>query len=167
MVHTIRIVPHDAAWAEQRAREVERLKRGLGELVIEPVGSTAVQGLAAKPIIDLLVGIDAAGDAQVVVPQLVALGYRQGHSLSDEPGTFFLERADEANTGTFHLHLALHAGAYWHDMVRFRDALRNSPELAGEYEALKRQLAAKHPDDIDAYSAGKSDFVARVLGGAR
>lgn len=167
MVRTIEIVPHDTSWADHRAREINRLKRGLGDLVIEPVGSTAVTGLASKPVIDLLLGLDAASDAQTVLPQLVALGYRQGQSLSDEPGTFFLARADEANSGTFHLHVAPRGGPYWHDMVRFRDALRQNSVLAAEYEALKRRLAAAHPDDIDEYSAGKTAFVAQVLRTAR
>jgi GrpB-like predicted nucleotidyltransferase (UPF0157 family) len=167
VVLTIRIVPHDASWAEQQAREVERLKLGLGGLVIEPVGSTAVPGLAAKPVLDLLVGLDAVADAQSVVSGLVDLGYRQGQSLSGEPGIAFLELADPANGPPFHLHVAPRDSDYWRDMIAFRDALRRDPQLGREYELLKRRLAAEHPTGIDAYSAGKSGFVARVLGRAQ
>lgn len=165
MVRTIEIVPHKTTWAERRAEEVKRLRSGLGNLSIEHVGSTAVPGLAAKPVIDLLVGLDAASDGERVAAGLSALGYRQGQSLSDEPGTFFFERTDHDKSGTFHLHVAPLASVYWHDMVSFRDALRVDLRLARDYAVLKQQLAAMHPNDIDAYSAGKSEFVARALRG--
>lgn len=163
MVRAIRLVPHENCWIERRADEVERLKKGLGNLVIEHVGSTAVPGLAAKPVIDLLIGLDAGSDGERVVAGLGALGYRRGQSLSDEPCTFFFERTDGSECGTFHLHVAPRRSNYWHDMIKFRDALRADSSLASAYEALKLRLATAHPNDIDAYSAGKSDFVARAL----
>jgi GrpB-like predicted nucleotidyltransferase (UPF0157 family) len=167
VVRTIEIVPHEMSWAARRAEEVERLRSGLGDLVIEHVGSTAVPGLAAKPVIDLLVGLHAPSDAERIVAGLGALGYRQGQSLSHEPGTFFFERAGDGESQVFHLHVAPRTSRYWHDMVSFRDALRRDPRLAHDYAVLKRQLAAIHPSDIDAYSAGKSDFVARALRGGQ
>lgn len=167
MVRTIEIVPHETSWADRRAEEVERLRSGLGDLVIEHVGSTAVPGLAAKPVIDLLIGLHAASDAERIVAGFGALGYRQGQSLSHEPGTFFFERTGDGESEAFHLHVAPRTSRYWQDMVSFRDALRRDPRLAHDYAVLKRQLAAIHPSDIDAYSAGKSDFVARALRGGQ
>lgn len=162
----ITILPHDPSWAKRRADEVARLKSRLGDLLIEHVGSTAVPGLAAKPVIDLLVGLDDASDGERVSGCLKALNYQKGQSQSNEPGTLFFERTDGSG-GTFHLHVAPRESVYWRDMLNFRDALRADPDLACEYVALKERLAAAFPHDIDAYSAGKSDFVAAALRGRK
>ncbi|MGW8705077.1 GrpB family protein [Brevundimonas sp. NPDC055812] len=166
VVRMITILPHETSWAMRRADEVARLKSRLGDLLIEHVGSTAVPGLAAKPVIDLLVGLDDSSDEERVSRCLKALGYQKGQSQSNEPRTFFFERTDDS-AGTFHLHVAPRDSVYWRDMINFRDALRTDEDLAYEYVALKQRLAATFAYDIDAYSAGKSDFVARALRGKK
>ncbi len=158
----VRILPYDPAWPLLQAVEIEKLRQALGPCVVEPVGSAAIGGISGKPIIDLLIGVDPASQGKLHA-NLKQLGYRLGQPQSLEPGVSFMERICERDTPAVYLHIAPVGGRYWHDMVAFRDALRSDHALAKRYEDLKQQLADLHPMDLDAYAAGKSEFVRSVL----
>lgn len=130
-------------------------------LEFEHVGSTAVEGLAAKPIIDLLAVVEDADDATALVPVLEDNGYE--HRPNDGvPDREFLARGPRTNR-THYLSLVERDGDCYREQVAFRDYLRERSDVAAEYEALKRELAEEYPDDRSAYTERKGRFVERVL----
>jgi len=152
---------YDASWP--RAFEVERerllsLFPGTFE-DIQHIGSTAVPGLSAKPVIDILAGVQSITFAERLALPLCQSGYATSaefnESLSDRK--WFMRWANGHRT--HHLHLVVHGSSVWHERLVFRDALRSSPELAAEYAALKTRLAAAHPKDREAYTDAKAEFV--------
>jgi GrpB-like predicted nucleotidyltransferase (UPF0157 family) len=134
---------------------------------VEHVGSTAVPGLAAKPIIDLMASVrdpdavvDQAGEA------LWADGWRYvPPELDNRPWRRFFVKPDPSGQHRYaHLHVIAAGHPRWADQLAFRDALRRDDELARRYGDLKRRLAAEHADDREAYTEGKGEFVRDALG---
>jgi GrpB-like predicted nucleotidyltransferase (UPF0157 family) len=160
---TVELAADDGAWADRYEAEVERLRAVTdGRLdEFEHVGSTAVPGLPAKPVLDVLAAVDDLDAADDLAPVLEANGYEQ---RPDEgvAGRLFFARGPPGNR-TVYLSLAEPGSAVYRETVAFRDHLREHPDVAEAYAALKRRLAAAHPDDRAAYTAGKSAFVERVL----
>jgi GrpB-like predicted nucleotidyltransferase (UPF0157 family) len=161
----VRLVPHDPRWAQAYGREAERLRQALGAhaLEIAHIGSTAVPGLLAKPLLDIMVAITSLEQRGVVIPLLERIGYEfRPHDALPER-LFFIAGAPEARR--VNLSLAAWDSAYWRDHLAFRDILRARPEVADAYAHLKADLAARYPDDRLAYTAAKGEFVASVLAG--
>lgn len=161
----VRVVAQDAGWAAICASELEIIRAAIApaRAFIDHVGSTAVPGFEGKPVIDLLVTLPDWNEAEAVAAALRTVGYRQ-ESLNDAPPRRFFSRQSPGGTvDAIHLHLTPPDSHWGRDMLVFRDALIGDAELAQRYAALKRQLSSNHPDDPDAYTAGKSDFVADVL----
>lgn len=172
MTRTIEIVDYDPAWAEAFAGISQAVAAALGPLAlrIEHVGSTAVPGLGAKPIIDLDVVIESPGVLALVVEALKTLGYsHEGDGGIPGREAFRREGATVPANGSGRLWPAHHLYVCPRDSeelgrhLRFRDYLRSHPEAAARYEALKRDLAHRYANDIDAYIEGKSAFVERIL----
>ena len=163
------LVPYDKSWPKEFAREAKRLRTTLGENVfgrIEHVGSTAVPGLAAKPIIDLNATVPDLDAARREMPRpLVALGYE--HRPQDAVPERILFCLGPEDNRTHYLSLAEETSDFWRDKLSFRDFLRAHPATAAEYMDLKRELARRHPEDRAAYTAGKSGFVTAILAWAR
>lgn len=155
------LAPHDVRWRGLFEAEAARIAAALGgaPLAIEHYGSTSIPGIDAKPVIDLLVGLRTLDEALTYVPAMEALGYDFA-PYAGVPGHHVFGKG-AART---HLaHFVEHGGVQWRACLAFRDALRADPARAGAYQALKRELAARHPDDRAAYTAGKGAFVATVL----
>ena len=125
---------------------------------IHHIGATSVPGLAAKPIVDMMAGVRDFEKARAAYEPLLAEGYVH---TPHRPG--IAHHFSKAGNG---LHLTEPGSDLWNERLAFRDALRADPELVTEYEALKLRLAEAHPDDREAYTAGKRAFVGRVLAGA-
>ena len=157
-----------AEWPEDAAREAESLRRvAAGRLVaVEHIGSTAVPGLVAKPIVDLLGGVARLADADACIRAFAGLGYAYAPEHEREIPERRYFRRSTGVVRTHHLHVVVHGGDFWRRHVRFRDALRADPQLADAYATLKRDLAARCGDDHAAYTSGKASFVERVLAGA-
>jgi GrpB-like predicted nucleotidyltransferase (UPF0157 family) len=153
----IAIYAYDAAWPERFEVERRALLGAIGGALtaIEHVGSTAVPGLAAAPIIDMLGGLHDATDAERCQAPLAALGFRE---VVDAPGHFIKESADL----TFHLQVLADASAVWASQLLFRDYLRTHPKHALHYQALKYVLAERCGSDRAAYVSGKSGFVSVI-----
>jgi GrpB-like predicted nucleotidyltransferase (UPF0157 family) len=165
------IRPHDPRLIELAAAE----RAGLALLLapwlvdgVEHVGSTAVPGLAAKPVIDLMASVR---DPAVVVGQagqaLGQAGWRYVPPELDSGGSwrrFFVKPDPSGQRRYAHLHVIAAGHPRWADQIAFRDALRRDEGLARQYAELKRRLAAEHADDREAYTAAKGDFVAAALG---
>ncbi|WP_042663706.1 GrpB family protein [Haloferax sp. ATB1] len=176
---TVELVTHDPRWREAYEREVERLRPRLGSddadsggdagssggdadgVRFEHVGSTAVPGLAAKPIVDLLVLVSDLDDAGGVARALEATGYEERPDDGVPDRRFFVRGPPERRT---HYLSLTEVGSDCHrEQVAFRDALRADDDLAAEYERRKRRLATAHPDERSQYTNAKASFVESVL----
>lgn len=154
------VVDPDSAW-EARGREwAQRLREALAPLdvAVDHVGSTAVPGLPAKPVLDLQVAVPDLADEAAYRPGLESLGLVLRARAADH--RFFRPPASEPRT--VHVHVCERGSAWEHDHVRFRDRLREDPALAAEYAELKRALSAASPDRA-AYAEGKRAFIERTL----
>lgn len=160
---TVELEPHDPAWREAYEAEVDRLESIAGDrfLGYEHVGSTAIEGIPAKPVIDLLALVADLETAREVVPTLEDHGYEHRPD-GDVSGRVFLAKGPRSNR-THYLSVAEQGSRFHRETVAFREYLRDHPAVADEYAALKRELAAAHPDDRDAYTAAKGEFVERIL----
>jgi GrpB-like predicted nucleotidyltransferase (UPF0157 family) len=156
----------NTAWADAFRAEAQRLARHVADaelppLVFEHIGSTAVPGLVAKPIIDLLAGHQPENDPRVYFLTLQAAGYEH-RGPQGVPEREFFVRGPESHR-THHLNLVPVDGVFWRQHLMFRDRLRNEPAVRAAYAALKQQLAAAHPDDRGAYTDGKASFVSHIV----
>lgn len=167
----VAIAPYDPAWPELFRREAEHLRGCLPrDLIgrIEHFGSTAVPGLAAKPIVDMLVEVTDLEEARArIAPVLEAQGYDyfwRPTEGDDGPPFYawFIKRDPRTGARTHHIHMVERDFAGHWDRLLFRDYLIEHPDVAREYEALKRRLAACTPHDRVAYTRGKTDLIARV-----
>ncbi len=164
------VVPWNPEWPAMFAREKAQLLALFpsGPLTrIEHFGSTAVPGLAAKPVIDMLTGVTSLDEAKrAVVPVLEGLGYEHlwRPTRGDDGGpwyAWFIKRNAEG-VRTHHLHMVEEHFEHWERLL-FRDYLIGHPDAASEYGALKRRLAEEFPNDRAAYTEGKSEFIMRVM----
>jgi GrpB-like predicted nucleotidyltransferase (UPF0157 family) len=165
---TVRLVAYDDRWPllfeAEAARIVAALARfGVPTLAIEHVGSTAVPGLAAKPVLDIAAGRPPGITPATYIELFESLdyAYRGDGGL---PGRQFFRRGA---LRSHHVHLVEHAGTHWNRYIRFRDTLRADPSLRDAYAELKHSLAMRFPRDREAYIAGKSEFVEQLLSRGR
>lgn len=130
---------------------------------IEHIGSTAVPGLVAKPVIDILLGAPDLGVIEAQIPALEAQGYEYVPAFERAmPDRRYFRRL-QGPPAAFHLHAVARGGSFWNRHLAFRDALRADPVLAARYGALKRLLAARFPLDREAYTEAKGGFIREVL----
>ena len=168
----IEIVPYDPAWPERFHEEEAHLLACLPrDLVrrIEHFGSTAVPGLAAKPIVDMLVEVTHLEETRIrIAPMLEAQGYdyfwRPTHGDDGPPFyAWFIKRDPQTRARTHHIHMVEKSFQEHWDQLRFRDYLTQHADVAREYERLKMDLASKYANDRAAYTNGKSEFIADVM----
>ena len=151
----------DPRWGELFEEEARQLRNVLGQLAIDiqHVGSTAVPGLAAKPILDIAVGIRRIEDALLCRVPLETLGYDYAEGAGIEQNYVFGKGIDRTHL----IHVVEYGGDIWQNYLRFRDALRIDPELRCRYEILKRGLAMKHPEARALYTEAKGEFIRSVV----
>lgn len=163
----VRVVPYDPAWPDLYTAEAIRLLAGFSRhgvtLLLEHTGSTAVPGLASKPILDILAGRNSDDAREAIIEAVQAAGYSY-RGEQGIPGRDFFRRG---NPRQYHLHLTQVGSQFWLDHRTFRDYLRSHPEAAARYAALKLKLAAAYPYDREAYIEGKTEFVHSILAAAR
>ena len=162
------IVPHDGRWADGFELERRRVAAVLGPLLVRPVehiGSTAVPGLGAKPILDLLAVVADIDDVDATAAGFTAVGW----VAAPEPNDLAQRRRSFCSPSierrTAHLHVVEERSDGWRGWLAFRDHLRAHPETVREYEALKQSLAAElgaDPNERDAYRQGKAAFIRAV-----
>jgi GrpB-like predicted nucleotidyltransferase (UPF0157 family) len=155
----IRIVAYDARWPTQAAAELARVRAGLGGLVVraEHIGSTAVPGLRAKPIIDLLVCVARLEPRAAYVERLERMGYLFAFA-PESAGRHFFARPPE-RPRTHHVHVCEAGSEHELRHVAVRDFLRARPDEATAYGGLKASLARRDPGDRLAYMAGKDPYL--------
>jgi GrpB-like predicted nucleotidyltransferase (UPF0157 family) len=160
----IYIVEYDPRWPALYEAEGARVREALGEMVqrIEHIGSTAVPGLDAKPIIDIQLAVESVDEAQrLAVAPLEAIGYTYWAFRSHGEHLVLVRGLPPNGPRTHHLHIVSVESADW-ECVLFRDYLRAHPDEAARYTALKRDLAVRFRADREAYTAGKTEFVQRI-----
>jgi GrpB-like predicted nucleotidyltransferase (UPF0157 family) len=159
--------PHDPAWSAAFAAERDLLLAVLGRHIValEHVGSTAVPGVDAKPIIDIAVAVRDATLIGEWAPLLAPLGYTYFDDRSGI-GDFFFAKGPEA-CRTVYLHAMTADSGNWCGYLRFRDRLRRDPGLRRAYTELKRDLAVKHAGKRNAYTDAKASFILGVIRGAQ
>jgi GrpB-like predicted nucleotidyltransferase (UPF0157 family) len=162
---TVTLLPHSEEWHQLFADEKARILNVIGEHVIdiEHVGSTAICGIVAKPILDLMVGIPQFEDGEKCVQSLERLGYE----YKGENGVPLRHFFGKGSSRTHHLHMVAADSDFWKHHLLFRDYLINNRQVAGEYNDLKLGLAARFPEDREEYTNGKEPFVQRILQEAR
>ncbi len=159
---TVTLVPYDLRWPQHFERVRHELRTlGRDVLAVHHVGSTAVPGLCAKPLFNVLVSVADLELARTLIPQLERLGYefRPNHDLEDR--LFFRRRA--GGLRTHHLSLSEPSSPHHVATLAFRDALRADAKLARSYAELKMRLARRFPNDRESYILGKTEFVLEVL----
>lgn len=164
----VRVAPHSREWRHRYETERAMLAAALGDLAvdIQHVGSTAVPGLAAKPIIDIAIAVAAPSAAAPVAAILNDLGYRFAIDAGGEGGLIFF-REPEPPLRTHHVHVVSIDDPQWRNYLRFRDCLRADARLRAEYAALKERLAETYADDRPGYTEAKTEFVRAALASSR
>jgi GrpB-like predicted nucleotidyltransferase (UPF0157 family) len=158
-----RLGAYNPEWKAEFEREKARLQVALGltEHQIEHVGSTAVPGLAAKPIIDIAVAVLSFGDSRVWPDRLKREGYTYFGDRENRGDDFYAKGPEECRT--VYLHVVEADGRRWKEYIFFRDTLRASASLREEYACLKLRLCAAHANERVQYTAAKAAWVAHVL----
>jgi GrpB-like predicted nucleotidyltransferase (UPF0157 family) len=175
LAEEIKIVPYDPCWPDQFHEEKRRLFGMLpNELIrrIEHFGSTAVPGLAAKPVVDILVEVtELEATKSRIVPLLEAQGYdyfwRPNHRHVEHPYyAWFIARRWTTGKRTHHIHMMERDFQNW-EVLFFRDYLIEHPDVAQEYLNVKLQLASRFKNDREAYTEGKGEFISLITERAR
>ena len=165
MTACIEIVEYNPAWPAQFLTERDILQTALAPWLvgdIEHIGSTSVQGLAAKPVIDIMAPVASLEASHDAIATAVGAGYCY-YPYKADVMHWFCKPSPEVRT--HHLHLVPLASRRWNEQIAFRDALRQNPALAQEYAALKRRLATEFAYDREAYTEAKAPFILRTLAG--
>jgi GrpB-like predicted nucleotidyltransferase (UPF0157 family) len=160
----VRLAPTQEAWRTAAASLIAHLRPVLGPAAqdIRHIGSTAVDGILAKPIIDLGVLLAADADPDLVVRALGSAGYTFRGDAGDAGGlVFVLEGRPRVRLA--HLHAIADGDAQWARYLAFVELLRADPTARAAYEQVKCDLAAAHPQGREAYTDGKTSVVNRLL----
>lgn len=160
----VRVAPYSLEWHDVFEAERSKLADALGSLAvhIEHVGSTAVPGMSAKPIIDIAIAIERSESAARISKILDEVGYKFAVDARSEGGLIFY-REINPRLRTHHVHVISIDDPQWRNYLRFRDLLRKDASVRRAYTALKERLAREFADDRDSYTMGKSDFVRAAL----
>jgi GrpB-like predicted nucleotidyltransferase (UPF0157 family) len=167
---SVEVVPYSTVWPVLFEQERAALQAAVGDVTrsIEHIGSTAVPGLSAKPTIDILLVVDSTEEFLKRLPRVEALGYdyrADNTFVGSEAHLFFRKVSDGSRT--HHLHVLRSGSPEIDDYRLFRDALRDSPALAQEYERQKVVLAAQYAADRNRYVTEKAGWVDGVVASLR
>lgn len=158
--HKVEVHPYDPEWPVLYEQEANRLRTALDDwiLSIEHIGSTAVPGMPAKPIVDIAIGIRNFEEGFEMVPLMTELGYHFRGEVGVPRRHFYML----GKPRTHHVHVYEITSQDWQQRITFRDVLRSDPTKAREYAELKQKLAEQFPRDISSYLNGKKDFIERI-----
>ena len=162
-VGTVQLDEYNPMWKEEFQAEKQNLEKLFGSiaLTIEHVGSTAVEGLSAKPIIDISVGVKSLNDFEEI--RELFLNNAEYSIKEDSPSDEVLVRKGSEENRTHFIHVMEIESPRYKNTLAFRDYLRNNPEELKAYDELKRDLAEKYSDNRQMYTSSKNDFIAGTL----
>ncbi len=163
----VRLTKFDDKWMQLYRLEAERIIEVCkGKIVdITHIGSTAIPGIVAKPIIDIMIGVATMTDGEACIPLLESINYVYKGEYGIPGRLFFVGLEQEMSC--YHLHLVVRQTEFWDTHVLFRDYLITHTDIARQYEDLKKELSLKFADNRDEYTKGKHDFIQAVLQQAR
>lgn len=164
----INLVAYNSKWPKLAQMEINKLKSVFPAntvIDIQHIGSTAIPGLSAKPILDIQIAVQSLENIKLyAVPMLQKLGYEYWANNPEPDKMFFVKGMPPyGEQRTHHVHLLEHNSKHWFNKLIFRDYLRSHVDLAHEYEQLKIDLAREHSHDREKYTNEKLNFVNRVL----
>jgi GrpB-like predicted nucleotidyltransferase (UPF0157 family) len=157
----IEVVGYNSAWPQMFEVERESLSQVLGSvaIAIHHIGSTAVPGLSAKPIIDIIVEATSVADLDCYESRIAAIGYEPKGEFGIPGRRFFQKGGDNR---THHVHAFAQGDPQVLRHIAFRDYLKLNPLVANEYGELKRRVAQECHNDIEVYCQGKDLFIKRI-----
>ena len=157
------VMPYDKEWQTDFEKIKNELENAIGDMVIaiEHVGSTSVQGMSAKPCIDIDVVIKDYSVFDILVSRLADIGYIHEGDLGIKDREAF-KYTNKPHLQTHHLYVCPQYSAELHRHITFRDYLRTHPEAVNEYSKVKEKAAQLFPDDIDSYIEFKSPCIAKL-----
>ncbi|HUB84593.1 MAG TPA: GrpB family protein [Rhizomicrobium sp.] len=163
-VIAVQLVPHRAEWADMAKAETARLKKALGDnlVTVHHVGSTAIPGIMAKPIVDLLPVVRSIEKLDAQEGAMRALGYKWHGEFGLEGRRFCTFTDPRTGQRTFQLHCWVDGNQDTRNMLAFRDYLRAHPFIAKAYEMEKIRAAAAQPHDTTLYNVEKNDWIKRT-----
>ena len=155
------VVPYRPEWPRLFRMHTARIAAALGDvaLQIEHIGSTAVPGLAAKPIVDILVVVEDSGEEEAYLPAMTECGYE----LRVREPEFDEHRMFRTSDGGVHVHVFSRNSQEIGRYLRFRDSLRGNVACRSEYQELKQTLAGQDWPDMNAYASAKSEMIEAIL----
>jgi GrpB-like predicted nucleotidyltransferase (UPF0157 family)/GNAT superfamily N-acetyltransferase len=157
----IEVVPYNPAWSQMFEEEAARIKRALGEncIAIHHIGSTAVPGLCAKPVIDMIPVVLDITEVDAATPNMQLLGYEAKGEFGMLFRRFFVKNLE---VQSYHVHVFEQDNSEVERHVKFRDWMRTHEDDLTAYAALKQELALKYANDRKAYSFGKEAFIVGI-----
>ncbi len=162
------IVAYNSEWPMIASIEIKKLREILPSskiIDIQHVGSTAIPGMAAKPIVDIQVAVKSLDEMKVIaIPVLQKLGYEYWYENPDPERMFFVKGMPPfGDKRTHHVHIVEPTSRHWSEKIDFTDYLIAHPEIAKEYQQLKIKLAEQHTYDREEYTNAKGEFVKKIL----
>jgi GrpB-like predicted nucleotidyltransferase (UPF0157 family) len=161
---TVRVVAHRPEWHELFEQEHRALREHIGHLVldIQHVGSTAVPGLDAKPIIDIALAVPSTEVIPRLKRPLSELGYIYRGDAGGDGGHLFVKES-APDVRTHHLHVVVIDDSQWHEWLLFRDMLRADEPLRARYAQAKKALQERYAEDRKGYTKAKDEFIRRLV----
>ena len=161
---TVDLLPHNPLWEDVAAETIKKLKSLLNDIAvdIQHVGSTSIQNICAKPIIDIAVGVNTLDSIKLYIELLKKNGiiFRK-EDVKEQ--LLFVIGDFEKEFRTHHIHVVEWNSIAWNNYINFRDYLNAFPEYAKEYDDLKKKLALEFANNRGNYTAGKQEFIDRIL----
>ena len=159
----VEVVPHNPNWRNEFETEAEQIAAALGEtlVAVHHIGSTAIRGIYAKPVIDLLVEVRDIAEVDARNSAMELLGYEVMGEFGI-PGRRYFRKDNPAGIRTHQVHTFESGSAQIKRHLAFRDFMIAHPEEAQKYSELKRKLAAEYPQNMDGYINGKDDFIKEI-----
>jgi GrpB-like predicted nucleotidyltransferase (UPF0157 family) len=164
--NTVQLQPYNPVWKTIFERDANLIRNVIGKYVIDiqHIGSTSIEGLDAKPVIDIAIGVESLDIVDEIALALKDLGYFRLKVIIDGKVVF----AKDTDVGrTHYLHLENYNGNHWNDHLLFRDYLRSHAGTVKAYMKLKRELAKEFSADVSSYTDKKKLFVDEILLNAR
>lgn len=163
MSFILTIEPHRNSWSQDFAMEAAKIQDALSSIlnVLHHIGSTAIPGIYAKPIIDILAEVKSLEAVDERVVQMQALGYESMGEFGI-PECRFFRKNDNHGTRKYHIHVFVHQSPHLDRHLAFRDYLMAHPDTAQAYSELKRGLIQTCAGNLEAYIDGKNAFIKNV-----
>lgn len=159
----VKLVPYEKDWANEFEKEKKILKEVLGEyaLDIQHVGSTAIPGIVAKPVLDIAVAVESLDILEILIPILTDAGYDVKNSIEDN--NEILARKGSPECRTHYIHIEVLNGEFWKHHILFRDYMLKHPEAVVMYEKIKKESFSLYKDYRKKYTESKHKFIRKIL----